>query len=216
MVVYSRARGLQSPEAGYPDCVKSTTVLSMVVLQCRGFAGSLRYDNMGATGLGAGFSEPSPRWAPYAAAVGDQVILQGGRTVNFDKNELLSRIHTLDVYEESWRERTVKGPAPPGLYEGACTSTPSGHTLHAYGGWNGSLQSFQGSLHQLDINSLNWTQLTTPDSSISRPMNKTGCGMVAYNDQLILFGGWTDGYRYTNMVHVYDFQKGEAVHIQYV
>ena len=134
--------------------------------------------------MGASFSEPSPRDSPYTAAVSGQVFLTGGCTKNFDedKKKLLSSVHTFDVYEESWRERRVEGPAPPGLYWGACTSTPSGNTLQVYGGWDGSHN--QGSLDQLDINSLNWTQLSTPDSS--GPMKKRGCGMIAYDYKLLI------------------------------
>ena len=159
--------------------------------------------------MGASFSEPSPRYSPYTAAVGGQAFLTGGRTNKFDedKNNLLSSVYTFDVYEESWRERRVEGPAPPGLYAGACTSTPSGHTLHVYGGNDGS--HYQGSLHELEINSLNWTQLATPDSF--GPMKKRGCGMVVYNNQLILFGGDTER-GYTNELHAFDFKEGEAVH----
>ena len=160
--------------------------------------------------MGASFSEPSPRYSPYTAAVSGQVFLTGGRTKNFDedKKKLLSSVHTFDVYEESWRERRVEGPAPPGLYWGACTSTPSGNTLQAYGGFDGSHN--QGSLDQLDINSLNWTQLSTPDSS--GPMKKTGCGMVAYNYKILLFGGKTGIIESTNELHIFDLQEGEAVH----
>ena len=156
--------------------------------------------------MGASFSEPSPRHFPYTAAVSGQVFLTGGRTKNFyeDKKKLLSSVHTFDVYEESWRERRVEGPAPPGLYDGACTSTPSGHTLQAYGGWGGS--HLYGSLHKLDINSLNWTQLATPDSS--GPMKKRGCGMVVYNNQLILFGGETSAFEFTNELHIFDLVEG--------
>ena len=159
--------------------------------------------------MGASFSEPSPRYSPYTAAVSGQVFLTGGRTKNFDedKKKLLSSVHTFDVYEESWRERRVEGPAPPGLYAGACTSTPSGNTLQVYGGFDGS--QYQASLHKLDINSLNWTQLATPDSS--GPMKKRGCGMVAYNNHLIIFGGKTPR-TYTNELHIFDLVEGEAVH----
>ena len=129
--------------------------------------------------MGASFSEPSPRYSPYTAAVGGRVILYGGYTDKFDEELERKTIHTFDVYEESWRERRVEGPAPPGLYDGACTSTPSGHTLQAYEGLDSSHHYGTGSLHQLDINSLNWTQLATPDSS--GPMKKTGCGMIAYD-----------------------------------
>ena len=76
---------------------------------------------------------------------------------------------------------------------------------------------------------LEWTQLTTPDSS-SGPMKKTGCGMIAYNGCLVLIGGHgfpcgpiqpgaefvkndrsTDSSGWSNELHVFDVRKGEAV-----
>ena len=179
------------------------------------------------TAMAAGFSEPTPRWRPFWAPVGGQVFLSGGRTRDFhkDKSSLLSTVHILDFYSETWRERTVEGAPPPGIYDGACAL--SGQCLYCFGGRDGSY--VRGSLHQLDTSSatLKWTQLTTPDSS-SGPMKKAGCGMVAYSSYLVLFGGYGvpcgptqlgaefvkgDHYAsgWSNELHVFDVTEGESM-----
>ena len=181
------------------------------------------------TTMAAGFSEPTPRWAPFSAPVGGQAFLRGGRTRDFhkDKSSLLSTVHTFDFLSETWRERAVEGAPPPGICHGACAS--SGQCLYCFGGVDGS--AYYNSLHQLDTSSatLKWTQPTTPDSS-SGPMKKIACGMVSYYSCLVLFGGYgfpcgptqpgaefirstkvTDGRGWSNELHVFDLTEGEAV-----
>ena len=179
--------------------------------------------------MGAGFSEPTPRWGSFSAPIGGQVFLRGGRTKNFDKDKssLLSTVNCFDVYSETWRERPVEG-APhvhPGMYLGASAS--SGQCLYTFGGKDGP--AYHNSLHQLDTSSatLNWTQLSAPDSS-SGPMKKGDCGMVAYGSCLVVFGGYgspcgptqpgaeflknnadPDGGGWSNELHVFDVMEGE-------
>ena len=156
------------------------------------------------------------------------MFLSGGRTRDFhkDKSSLLSTVQCFDVYAETWRERPVEGAPPPGIYNGASAS--SGQCLYIFGGLYGS--AWHNSLHQLDTSSatLNWTQLSTPDSS-SGPMKKSRCGMIAYGNHLVVFGGYgypscgptqpgaefvkddryTDGRGWSNELHVFDVMEGE-------
>ena len=123
---------------------------------------------------------------------------------------------------ETWQTRATTGKHPSGLYGGACTST--GHNVYLYGGHNDS--GYDGSFHQLDIDSLEWAQLP------SGPMRKCGCGMVSYEDKLILFGGfgtpsgpiqpgaqfiedreYNDGRGWTNELHMFDIQKSEGCYL---
>ncbi len=170
-------------------------------------------------------SEPSPRWGHYSAAVGGQLYVFGGRTKDFSKgkSELGGCIHSFNQSNERWQTRATIGNPHPGLYHGACTS--SGHHLYFYGGANGSRR--QDSLQQLDTDSLEWLQLP------SGPMRKTGCGMVSYEEKLILFGGYgipsgptqpdakfiqdskRTGHGWTNELHIFDLQKGESFLIVY-
>ena len=177
--------------------------------------------------MGASFSEPTPRWGSFSAPIGGQLFLRGGFTKNFDKDKssLLSTVNCFDVYSETWRERPVEGAPPPGIYNGASAS--SGQCLYMFGGYDGS--AWHNSLHQLDTSSatLNWTQLSTPDSS-SGPMKKSNCGMIAIGNRLVVFGGYgspcgptqpgaefvkndryTDGRGWSNELHVFDVMEGE-------
>ena len=155
------------------------------------------------------------------------MFLGGGFTKNFgkDKSSLLSSVHCFDLYSESWRERPVEGAPPSGIYTGASAS--SGQCLYIFGGDDGS--ACHNSLHQLDTSSatLNWIQLSTPDTS-SGPMKKSNCGIIAYGSRLVVFGGYgspcgptqpgaefvknddyTDGRGWSNELHVFDVMEGE-------
>ena len=165
--------------------------------------------------------EPSPRWGHYSACIGGQLYVFGGRTKDFlkEKKELGTRIHCFSQCEETWHTRATTGSPPPGLYLGACSS--SSNSLFVYGGWDGP--RYPDSLHQLNIDSLVWSQLP------SGPTRKHACGMIFYDDQLILFGGHgtpsgpsqpgaefvkyskcTDGRGWTNELHSFNLKKGEC------
>ena len=166
--------------------------------------------------------EPSPRLGHHSAAVGGQLYVFGGRTKGFleERRELAACVHSFNQCRETWQTKATTGSPPPGLYRGSCTSSSSAPHIYLYGGWD--VQQQHDSLHQLNIDSLEWTQLP------SGPMRKAGCGMVSYEDQLILFGGYgvpsgptqpgaefmsnkrTDGRGWTNELHSYHLKEGEG------
>jgi N-acetylneuraminic acid mutarotase len=171
--------------------------------------------------MGTAFSEPSPRWGHFSAAVEGKLCVWGGRTKDFSsrKSELASSVHSFDPVLESWAENKTSGETPRELYLGACAS--AGHHLFTYGGYSGSERG--GSLHQLDTKSWAWKQL-----SAAGPMEKTGSGMIVYDNKVIVFGGYglpthptqpgsefikdsiyTDGRGWTNEVHTFDVKEGE-------
>ena len=165
--------------------------------------------------MGSSLSEPSPRWGHHSVAVGGQLHVCGGHTKDFSK-ELAVSVHSFTQAMETWQTRATTGKNPHGLYSGACTS--SGHLLLLYGGYDKSC--YHDSLYQLDTDSLEWSQLP------SGPMRKSGCGMVSYEDKLILFGGYgtpsgpiqtgavfienskLPGRGWTNELHMFEIQKG--------
>ena len=173
--------------------------------------------------MGAGFSEPSPRWGQFSAVVEGKLCVYGGRTKDFlkEKSGLASSVHSFDGLLESWYSEDTGGvPPPAGLYIGACAS--AGHHVYVYGGYDGSAP--QGSLHQLDTRTRTWKQLSS-----TGPMRKTACRMVSYGSNLVLFGGYgipsgptqpgaefvkwskyTDGSGWTNELHTFDVIKGEG------
>ena len=130
--------------------------------------------------------EPSPRWGHFSAPVGGQLCLWGGRTRNFfDERKVLSpTLHRFDLVLKTRQDLICTGPPPPPLYNGSCVAT--GSHLYLYGGSDG--QELHDFLFQLDIKSHAWRQIITKHGS--RPMRKTGCGMVTHGNKLVLYGGY--------------------------
>ena len=190
-----------------------------------GATATILWVGLTANKMGAGFSEPSPRWGHFSAPVQDKLLVWGGRAKDFakEKNVLASTVHSFDPVLESWAENKPSGPPPPGLYSGACAS--AGHHLYVYGGSGGSNR--HGSLHQLDTKSWTWKQLSSAGLS---PMKKIACGMVTYGSKLVLFGGygtssgptqpgaefvksskWANGWTNDHELHTFDLKEGEGV-----
>ena len=170
-------------------------------------------------------NEPSPRWAHFPATVGDHLYVWGGRTNEYyakEKNILASSIHCFDPMLESWEHQECSGPTPPVLCRGACISIEG--NLYLYGGRDG--QDYKSCLYQLNIESRKWQEL----SSSAGPMRKVGCGIVAYEKKLVVFGGYgypslilatqqfvmnpihrKDGRGWTNELHIFDLEKGVCI-----
>ena len=139
--------------------------------------------------------------------------------------EFAASVYTFDPYLETWATLTPGGSPPSGIHSGACAC--AGHHMYTYGGWNVSAGSHDGNLHCLDTRTSKWTKLAS-----TGPMKKTASGMIAYGDQLLLFGGAgvpsgptqpgsefllddkdTDGSGWTNELHTFDLREGEQVYI---
>ena len=173
--------------------------------------------------MGSGFSEPPPRFCQLSAVVEGKLCVYGGRTKDFlkEKSRLASSVHSFDGLLESWYSEDTGGVPPHGLYNGACA--PAGHHVYVYGGTDGS--AYQSSLHQLDTRTWTWKQLSS-----TGPMRKSGCRMVSYGSNLVLFGGYgipsgptqpgsefvknskyiDTGRGWTNELHTFDLIKGEG------
>ena len=163
--------------------------------------------------------EPKPRRGHHAGAVGGELFLFAGRTVDFDKvkEELSSTIEVFDQYLEQWRQLKTTGSLPKGLYGGGCCVSPSGD-LYVYGGWDGSTR--RGGLYKLS--SLKWSQLSG-ESDMNGPMKKNACRMICFNKKRVaVIGGYGPtpaslqpgatyienklyaGYGWSNEVHIFD------------
>ena len=141
---------------------------------------------------------------------------------------------SLQVYQpylESWRQLDTQGPPPPGLYLGA--SAHSENFLYDYGGYKSDNVSYSGCLHRLDTKTSSWILLAA--HSADAPMKKVSCGMIVYENSVIIIGGYgiqngpiqpgskwrkmrdtddddnpnTKGW--TNEMHQYDLSEGEGV-----
>ena len=123
---------------------------------------------------------------------------------------------------EVWKEVPTHGSPPPGLAAGA--SAHSGHYFYIYGGVKEDY-SLSGCLHRLDSITFSWTQLAA--HSANAPMKKFGCGMIVYENSVVVIGGhgikagpiqpgseWIRGGNaqgITNEMHKYELSEGKKV-----
>lgn len=168
--------------------------------------------------------QPPPRYGHFSAAVGEKVCMWGGCTETGD-SDLAFSVYVFDSLQETWAQQISGGYPLPKLHNGACTSL--GHCFYIYGGSDGSYSN--NFLHQLDTTSWTWRYIPR-QSNVEGPMGKTGCGMVAHDKKLVLFGGYGypsgpiqkgakfardvrfgDGVEWTNELHVFDLRRGEIV-----
>ena len=160
------------------------------------------------------FSEPFSRVYHFSAAVEGELVVWGGRkeTLSFvERCALASSVHRFNPAQASWTEQKCSDP-PPRLCGGACASV--GHHCYVYGGEDE--EEMQCSLHQLDVRSMTWKELSS-----AGPSSKVGCRMVPYGKTLVLFGGygsptqpgvqWHGGY--TNELHTFEMEEGEGVQL---
>ena len=167
--------------------------------------------------------EPDPRYRPYSSVISGELCVWGGKVV---------AATSLQIYHlilESWRQLDTHGPSPPGLYSGA--SAHSENYLYAYGGVKDK-NLCSGCLHRLDTKTSSWTQLAA--HSANAPMKKAECGMIMYENSVIIIGGFgvrngpiqpgsdwmkgrgkddeedpsTEGW--TNEMHKYDLREGKG------
>ncbi len=171
--------------------------------------------------------EPSVRSGSFCSHVEGKTYLWGG--INKDLieaktslQEFTASVYTFDPYLETWATLNPGGSPPSGTRDGACAT--AGHHLYTYGGMDIAAGGYDGSLHCLDTRTLMWSKLAS-----TGPMKKQGCSMIAYEDHLLLFGGYgvpsgptqpgsefvlnddvTDGSGCTNELHTFDIRKGES------
>ena len=170
--------------------------------------------------------EPLPRYRHISGRVGSLIVLQGGETKDFseeNKQHLSSVVEIFDPYSESWEQRQVEGNAPsPGTYIAASASLHD--DLFSFGGRDGS-ENYFNTVHRLDTKTWCWSQVSSQNAD-GAPMPKAGCGMIAFRNSLVVFGGYgrprgptepqsfikynfaTDGSGWTNEFHIYNLSQG--------
>ena len=172
--------------------------------------------------------EPLPRRYYISGRVGSLAVVQGGRTEDFSEESnqhLSSVVEIFDPYSESWEQRQVEGNAPsPGTYAAASASLHD--DLFSFGGLDES-ENYFNTVHRLDTKTWCWSQVS-PQNADGAPMPKTGCGMIAFRNILVVFGGYgvpqgptepqsfikdtdyADGRGYTNEFHIYNLSEGNV------
>ena len=161
---------------------------------------------------------PSPRKSSFVASATDRLYLWGG--VEDTEPNIL---HIYSINTETWMREFTKGPHPPaGLHYGGCSL--AGQHIYLYGGYYGSFLSGlsrSGSLYQLNTDNWSWSEIS--NCSAGGPGRKIGCGMITYEDHLVVVGGnyssneepdsKQPGSRYkrgyTNELHCYSLTTGK-------
>ena len=167
--------------------------------------------------------EPLPRAYHISGRVGSLAVVQGGETKDFSeesKQHLSSVVEIFDPYSESWEQRQVEGNAPsPGTYAAASASLHD--DLFSFGGGDGR-DLFFNAVHRLDTKTWCWSQVS-PQNADGAPMPKYGCGMLAFRNSLVVFGGYGrprgptepqsfikagGGRGWTNEFHIFNLSEG--------
>ena len=176
--------------------------------------------------------EPMPRIWHTSQQARSKVLVQGGLTQDYSENtkqRLPSVVEVFDAYTELWQQKEVTGEAPaPGVYLAASASVDD--DLFTFGGHDGS--RWNNCLHALKGGS-QWIELCPQNKSPESPMAKSGAGMVAFGDNLAVFGGYgtphgptqpgssfirdtrlTGSVGWTNEFHLYNFSDGMQMIVQ--
>ena len=169
--------------------------------------------------------EPLPRSRHISGRVGSLAVVQGGETNDFSeksKQHVSSVVEIFDPYFESWEQREVEGNAPlPGTHFAASASLHD--DLFSFGGRDG--RNFFNAFHRLDTKTWCWSQVSPQNADVA-PLPKCGCGMIAFRNSLVVFGGYgrpqgptepqsfvkntkfNDGRGWTNEFHIYNLSGG--------
>ena len=170
--------------------------------------------------------EPMSRACHTACQRGSKTLVHGGLTKDFSektKRHLACVVELFDSCTESWQQKEVTGEAPAlGVYAAASASV--GDDLFSFGGYDGSRD--YNALHKLK-HATQWVELCPQNDRAESPMAKNGAGMVAFGNNLAVFGGYgiphgpiqpglsfvrdtryTDGSGWTNEFHIYSLEDG--------
>ena len=165
--------------------------------------------------------ELMPRAWHTACQTGSKTLVHGGLTRHFSektKRRLARVIEIFDSYTEEWQQTEVTGEAPPpGVYLAASASVDG--DLFSFGGYDGSI--FYNTLYRLK-QATRWIELCPQNDRVESPMAKSGAGMVAFGNNLAVFGGYgiphgpiQPGSSYagsdrgwTNEFHIYKLEDG--------
>ena len=84
-----------------------------------------------------------------------------------------------------WQQQSTTGTPPLGVWGYACSAI--GNKIYYFGGWCNHDQCNHNSLHELDTDGFKWRECLA--SSDSGPLKKASCGMVAFQETLLVIGG---------------------------
>ena len=152
---------------------------------------------------------PTCRAYHVATALNGKLLVWGG--CNEHRNEFKALALYVESYDPSsgeWEKRSTSGTPPPGSSGGAYTVI--GSYLYFFGGYDG--RKYYNNLHQLNLQSLQWTEIVPLADSSEGPKQKSACGLVAFlDDMLVVFGGFSTSLQHTDELHTFNLLDGKLV-----
>ena len=142
--------------------------------------------------------EPAPRSGHRTIRVGVNVYMWAGVVNgmpiahdNPEKRQFLSNVEVFHTELGDWMSHPTTGVPPLGVCGYGCAAV--GDSIYYFGGECGHGNAcFHNSLHKLSTSSMHWDLISPTTIQEGLPMEKSGCGMVAFNDgedMLFIVGG---------------------------
>ena len=163
-----------------------------------------------------------------AAIYKNKLYIWGGciKPMSKKDNNLWKDIYIFDHKSNKWTKQTIESGSPSSYY--CCAYANANELVYIFGGRGNKNKHRFNMLCCLDLENMTWSEM---ENTGDTPGSKSGAGMIIWNGQLILFGGY--GYRrknppfeddntsfiedfeykiglgWTNDLHFYDLSKGE-------
>ena len=145
--------------------------------------------------------EPQRRHYHAAFCVGSKHILWGG-----DGSPAIqtAQIEAFDIFSAKWREPLLLKGSPPARLEGMAVTT-DGNSAYSFGGYEDSTRT--NSIYEINLRTLECRKI--PPASTSSPPGLAYIGMVLFQDHLVVYAGFTDKGRTTDL-RVFNLRKSEC------
>lgn len=175
-----------------------------------------------------GYYQPTLRAFHSTVVINDNVYMWAGNQYGLpevhdseEKRRMTCPVEIFNIADGTWKTKLTKGKPPLGVHNYACTSVRN--CICFFGGHCNHDGCYHNSLNELNVDSLQWTQLSPTTDKQGLPIKKEGCGMVSFTcnneDIALIVGGCglptktpqpTLGDDVaTNEHHMYNFSTGE-------
>eukprot|EP01090_Pellita_catalonica_P022411 TRINITY_DN8700_c0_g1_i2.p1 TRINITY_DN8700_c0_g1~~TRINITY_DN8700_c0_g1_i2.p1 ORF type:complete len:511 (+),score=55.63 TRINITY_DN8700_c0_g1_i2:881-2413(+) len=126
-------------------------------------------------------------WASTGDMIGGRLFIFGGRSADKSfHNELWEYTYSTNKWNELTEKAAQNGQLPP--IRNGHSSTAIGDEIWVFGGWDDT--RYFNDLWKFNIDTTQWTNLTSADPETARPSPRNGHSAVTYSGRLIIFGGF--------------------------
>ena len=129
-------------------------------------------------------NEPQGRFSQCSAIVDGKQYTYGGH-FGAGGSPPLSTVEIFDLVTNQWQQMPTTGEAPPGHMNASCAAVAT--YIYHFGGYDRS--NYYNYIHCLNTRNLTWSA-TTASHTQEVPMRKVGAGMIVYDNNLIIAGGY--------------------------